>query len=248
MLGRTNTGGGGSGGLNFQVIGGTAAPSNPKENMIWVNTSTKITSYIFSTKQPTGSDGMVWIATGTSCTVEFNALKKNCIQVCPAAAKQYVNGIWVDKVAKSYKSGAWTDWSVELYPPSSNWNAATNGQGYAGISDEGIELQEKWISYPQYQQVTTKTKWNVTPYKKLCARMKSSGTGCTKVLALSTVADSNVLYGSFVAKTTNATQTAGTVLECDISSISGEYYVVVGQYTNNGASNSSTVFDDVWME
>ena len=72
MLGRTNTGGGGSGGLNFTVVGGTTAPSNTKENMIWVNTSTKITSYIFSATQPTGSAGMVWIPTGTSSTVEFN--------------------------------------------------------------------------------------------------------------------------------------------------------------------------------
>ena len=34
MIGRTNAGGGAS--LNFKVVGGTAAPSNPKENTIWV--------------------------------------------------------------------------------------------------------------------------------------------------------------------------------------------------------------------
>lgn len=110
MLGRTNTGGGGSGGLNFQVIGGTTAPSNPKENMIWVNTSTKITSYIFSATQPTGSAGMVWISTGTSSTVEFNALKKNGIQVYPISAKQYIGGAWVDVEAKIYQGGSWVDW------------------------------------------------------------------------------------------------------------------------------------------
>lgn len=110
MLGRTNTGGGGSGGLNFQVIGGTTAPSNPKENMIWVNTSTKITSYIFSATQPTGSAGMVWISTGTSSTVEFNALKKNGIQVYPISAKQYINGAWRNVEAKSYRNGSWVEW------------------------------------------------------------------------------------------------------------------------------------------
>lgn len=102
--------GGGGGGLNFKVIGGTTAPSNPKENMIWVNTSTTITSYVFSATQPTGSAGMVWISTGTSSTVAFNALKKNCIQVYPISAKQYVSGKWVDKTAKSYQGNKWVDW------------------------------------------------------------------------------------------------------------------------------------------
>lgn len=105
MIGRTNTGGGG--GLNFQVIGGTTAPSNPKENMIWVNTSTKITSYIFSATQPTGSAGMVWISTGTYSTVEFNALKKNGIQVYPISAKQYVGGVWAPRNAEIYHAGEW---------------------------------------------------------------------------------------------------------------------------------------------
>ena len=115
MLGRTNTGGGGSGGLNFQVIGGTTAPSNPKENMIWVNTSTKITSYIFSATQPTGSAGMVWISTGTSSTIAFNALKKNGLQVYPISAKQYVNGAWVSVTALSYQGGEWVEWISFLY-------------------------------------------------------------------------------------------------------------------------------------
>ena len=37
MLGKTNVGGGAS--LNYKVIGGASAPSNPKENTIWVNTT-----------------------------------------------------------------------------------------------------------------------------------------------------------------------------------------------------------------
>ena len=39
--------------LNFKVVGGTSAPSNPKENTIWVNTSTAITSWDFSATEPT---------------------------------------------------------------------------------------------------------------------------------------------------------------------------------------------------
>ncbi len=47
-----NMSGGGGTGLNFTVVGGTAAPSNPKENTIWVDTDTEITSWDFSAMQP----------------------------------------------------------------------------------------------------------------------------------------------------------------------------------------------------
>lgn len=107
--------GGGGGGLNFQIIGVTTAPNNPKENTIWVNTSTKITDWVFSATQPAGSDGMVWFQIGTSSSVPFNALKKNTLRVYPMSCKQCVSGSWVAKRAKTYLNGKWTDWAVKLY-------------------------------------------------------------------------------------------------------------------------------------
>lgn len=44
--------GGGSNPLNFKVVGGTVQPDNPKENTIWINTDTEITSWDFSATQP----------------------------------------------------------------------------------------------------------------------------------------------------------------------------------------------------
>jgi hypothetical protein len=58
---------------------------------------------------------MVWISTGTASPVEFNALKKNGVQVYPISAKQYVGDAWVEKDAKSYQSGAWVDWFTGTY-------------------------------------------------------------------------------------------------------------------------------------
>ena len=40
--------GGFGGGLNFRVLGGTSAPTGPKENDIWINTDKEVTGYIFS--------------------------------------------------------------------------------------------------------------------------------------------------------------------------------------------------------
>lgn len=38
--------------LNFRVLGGTSQPTNPKENDIWINTTTAIHHYDFSAEQP----------------------------------------------------------------------------------------------------------------------------------------------------------------------------------------------------
>ena len=98
--------------LNFTVVGGTTAPSNPVENTIWINTSTTISSWEFSATQPIASSGKVWICISASSTVEFNALKSNGIKVYPISAKQYVSGAWVDKTAKSYQNSRWVEWWV----------------------------------------------------------------------------------------------------------------------------------------
>ena len=145
MLGRTNTGGGG-GGLNFQVIGGTTAPRNPKENMIWVNTSTKITSYIFSATQPTGSAGMVWIPTGTSSTVEFDALKKNGIQVYPISAKQYEDGTFVGKDAYIWQNGEFLQFSSDIVYYFKSGEGAKISFSYAKETNASVSVSNERVS------------------------------------------------------------------------------------------------------
>lgn len=121
--------------LNFEVVGGTSQPSNPKENTIWVNTNTAITDWVFSATQPTAATGRVWIPIGTESVVEFNALKKNSVMVYPLSAKQCVGGAWVDKTAKSYQNGEWVDWwNGELFDNGNQWERITGGwtsDGYA---------------------------------------------------------------------------------------------------------------------
>lgn len=111
-----NVSGGGGTALNFRVVGGTTAPANPAENCIWVNTETPITSWIFSAEEPSPAEpGMVWFNIGAASPVEFNALKKNVLQVYPLKAQQYVGGALVAVTAKIYQGGAWMDWDVYLF-------------------------------------------------------------------------------------------------------------------------------------
>lgn len=130
MIGRTNAGGGG-GGLNFKVVGGSAQPGNPKENTIWVNTDTEITGWAFSATEPDSPvEGMVWFFTQKNSPVSMNALRKNSIMVYPTAAYQYVSGVWVSKTAMSYIGGQWLDFVLYLYD----------------TGDECIDVTGGWVS------------------------------------------------------------------------------------------------------
>ena len=155
--------GGGGESLNFKVVGDTTEPTNPNKNTIWVNTDKKIASWIFSATQPkTATEGMVWIFTSTFSAVEFNALKKNGIQVYPIFAKQYVSGAWVDKTAKSYQNGVWVDWIVRIYelgwvaPASKLIQIASNVNGNTS-SDDKKNID---VSYSSGYIVFNRTKWN----------------------------------------------------------------------------------------
>lgn len=141
MLGRTNTGGGG-GGLNFQVIGGTTAPNNPKENTIWVNTSTTITDWVFSATQPNGATGRVWISTGTSSPVEFNSLKKNALMVYPGSVMYYNGTEWKNVDAYIYQNGAWVRFSLA-------WNGYyfDNGEQHSSITGGWTSNGYKYYDY-----------------------------------------------------------------------------------------------------
>lgn len=60
-------------------------------------------------------EGTVWICTGYSSPFEFNALKKNELQVYPRTVKQYVGNSWVDKNVLIYQNGNWSEWAEYLY-------------------------------------------------------------------------------------------------------------------------------------
>lgn len=109
--------GGGGASLNFKVVGGTTKPTNPNENTIWVNTDKKIASWTFSATQPkTATEGMVWITTNTSSSIELNVLKKSDVIVNLHSAKQYVGGAWKLKNAFCYQNKKWTQFSqIRLY-------------------------------------------------------------------------------------------------------------------------------------
>lgn len=220
MIGRTNTGGGGgSGGLNFQVIGGTTAPNNPKENTIWVNTSTKITGWVFSATQPTGATGMVWISTGASSPVAFNALKKNNITVYPISAKQYVSGAWVEKTAQVYKNGAWADFAPEPFYIFKSGEGALVAMNKYTADGQSVSIGTDYIEFKitgggQAGNVRTSTTVDLSGrHSKLCCLANCTNSNGERPMSLGfsrtamTDYDSalDVAYVSFNQNSTNTT-------------------------------------------
>ncbi len=213
--------------LNFEVVDGTTAPSNPKENVIWVNTSTPITSWMFSATEPTSPDDkMVWISTGTSSTVEFNALKKNGIQVYPISAKQYIGGAWVDKEIKCYQNGGWKTHVQKLYivkngvsaytfSTSSN-NNAKQFDSYYGVYGNGGGYHSAWITMDltNYRTMTVSGKLQGTEGFELCAWANTNG---------------DPTYQNHIASA-NLTATGATL---DVSELSGMCKIgITNVYTN----------------
>lgn len=257
MIGLTNAGGGGGGGLNFSIIGGLTQPTSPKENTIWVNTSTTISSYVFAAEAPSNpAEGMVWITTGTSSGVDFNALKKNVLRVYPISAKQYISGAWVAKTAKTYHGGAWVEWINYLYNNGTISDALGGFTGYAQrFSDtSGIAATVIYNDDSIYIEVGTtnksgaalsNNKLDVTKWKTIYIRgsisAKDAYHGC---FGLQPGTSSTLPPTALTADNVSGTE---AIHKIDVSSLTGEYYLCFGGHRYSGYALNCTI-KEIWYE
>ena len=242
--------GGGGAPLNFKVVGGTSAPASPKENTIWFNTSTAITSWAFSATEPeTPAAGMVWISTGMTSTAPFNALKKNNITVHPISAKQYVSGAWVDKAAKSYQNGAWVDWwNGHLYEYGNLHEQFTGGWTYEGYKAKGYTT----INPPQFNSdhiyvtgkngygpgaVGTVNKIDLSGRTKVCILADINNADTAQLSVVANKSDDLIHSPSATVKLPQGTAKTVTL---DITTITEGYIAVY-------ASSPIYVYD-IWLE
>lgn len=152
-------GAGGGAALNFKVVG-NPQPEAPSENTIWVNTDVPIGAWYFNATQPENlNEGDVWFLTSTSSPAEFNALKKNGIQVYPMSAKQYVGGALVDVEAKSYQGGEWVDWVTYLYNKGDECTDITGG--WKGVNKQSGSTADGTFT-KESEYITIKNAYNGT--------------------------------------------------------------------------------------
>lgn len=252
-------GGGAGGGLNFKVVGGTTQPTG-KENLIWVNTNVTITGYVFSATQPESpTAGTVWISTGASSPVAFNAMKKNGLWVYPQTCYQYINDTWTTKTAKTYQDGTWVDWSTYLYATGNEYESLTGG--WSGVA---AAFGQASVSMPEVTKgATTITAEITTMYRSgqlITANsidLSTYNTLSFNVAALVAGGEDSDDYCPWVGvfsqkggsynKTAIARAFATTtgIIDVDISNVTAGY-VGVGLYYNNNVGKSSITLSAVY--
>lgn len=241
--------GGGGASLNFDVkayaTNESLLAAAPKENTIGIITTTAISSWIFSVTQPAeAAEGMVWISLGTSSEVEFNALKKNALQVYPMAASQYVGGVWGKVMAYSYQGGLWETWPEKLF-----WieNGIVN-ETFSQRQESGTESWYKFesdgcvtVSVPNDSSTWMRSsgKPDVTNHSSLVLVCKGQTSG-TVTVCLST----HSALSTVVASAEKITAGEGTLV-VDVSALSGQYYF--GVKCAAGASKATIKFSDVYL-
>lgn len=238
--------GGGGTALNFCVLGGTAAPTNPAENTIWVNTENEITSWAFSAAEPEApEEGMVWFKVGIRSTVSFNALKKNNITVYPSMARQYIGGAWVDKTAQIYQGGEWKDWGYgNVYYYGNEYDGFTGGitvdqsdHGTAEKMTDHIAFSSTDVGDDDWAHAVcySASPIDLTGFNTLKAIVNTSPRGNTNgIVKVGAVAD----IGDFIPTTYHYTnfpgaasaETGDITVTYDISGLSGSYYVGFWNY------------------
>lgn len=246
---------GGGTSLNYKVVDGTSQPVSPKENTIWVNTSTAIASHVFSAIQPTNPvEGTVWFKTGNQSAVLFNALKKNGIILHPLSAKQYISGTWITKTAKSYQDGDWLEWIADtyLYNAGDACEDITGGwQGRAWRENSGDQSGEPTITFGTDSMVAVTSGGNyargaveivkdfdLTDFKTITAKYNlagsiySGGPSC-RLMAINR---NSTYWGASYAEA-NAALSKGTDLTAtvDISAVNGAYDIAFGLRCAGGA-------------
>jgi hypothetical protein len=223
--------------LNFEVVGGTTQPVSGVENTIWINTNTEITSWAFSYAEPENpAEGMVWICTGSGCSVDFNALKNNTLEVYPMSAKQYINGSWVNMDAHIYQNGGWLQFRLYLYKEGDECTAITGGwsgtkssnyMSFGGADNNGPQAYtNNKISFEGYTKL-------VFEYEFISGH--GSGLGNIQLAASDRT---EIAYRTDYATTSIQTSTLETgkiyTVEIDVSSVTLAAYVRCGGWYGSG--------------
>ena len=259
------TGCGSNVGINLSIVAypsEDAVPETSKENTIAVITDTPITSWAMSAEEPEEPiEGMVWVLTGTTSSVSFNILKKNCIKVYPLKTYQYVSGTWVEKESMSCQNGTWVDWFNGLFFDNGDqcisvtggwtnegweYNYDSNAVISSTISSTHMTVTGDYIGASQYSKtsiVGTVNKINIDNISKIYADIEITSAG---TVYLGVTPTKNAAESGNAANTANASVGKHT-LEIDVSSLTGEYYIVLfASGTSGSGYNPSANITKVW--
>lgn len=258
--------GGGENALNFHVVGSVTQPTEPSENTIWVKTSQAVTAWTFSAATPAEPiEGAVWIKTSDSGKNGFNALNENAVIVRPQIVRQYTAGAWISKDAMLYRNEEWIEvWCGYLFRSGDQYSFVTGGFELAGwvyiantstslgaiqFTNTQILMTQSGMTKNTGCALTTINKINLSGYDSITFEGEFYATG-------EYVADYCRAFVSRDRTTTVrnapayvALPSAGVThrkLTFDVSALSGEYYVALSMYINQGYTISYKI-DKIYL-
>ena len=214
------------------------------------NTSATYSNIRITEKERAFEPGSVWISTGTSSPVAFNALKENTINVYPISAKQYVGGEWVSKTALTYQGGEWKSWVTYYYKDGNTYDDVTGGYTLDDATLEADNIKIHITSDGQVGYITTNNKVDVSGISTLSVKfniktVSSYGRTSTVYLYASdselTSPDQSVGSGATVTKAYEEGIDMEDTISLDVSSVTGEKYIFVG--VKNGGKYLTTTMN-----
>lgn len=237
--------------LNFRVIGSLVQPAAPKENTIWVNTDTTITSWVFAPEAPTNPEGgMIFFKTDKTSPVGFNALRKNEITVVPTSAQQYIGGQWKNMEAHAYIGGTWVQFSnVKLVIFAVGQGLGGGVTGFSNASCDSNQIKASKILYAGKgggDSIVSKESVDVTAYKTatfsgINCRFKGNGNANSSSI-VAFVGGASTQIGSAYTDG-SATLASNKTVTVDISNVTGPVEFGFKTYSNAAYSVSFNDFN-----
>lgn len=259
--GRKKGPGGGGTSLNFDVNAyATEAEllaATPKENTIGVVTTTAISGWVFDVVDPAEPvAGTVYITTDIESNINFNALRKNILQVYPRSATQYVGEAWVDIPAYIYKDGEWKQFDPKTYIFKSGEGAKVEYLAYKNdnstitVGTDSIKTDTSSSEGGYYTLFRTKEKIDLSKHTTLYMKCTPSAlytndyykdwfnsVGFTSTAVTTSEPSSNI----WTARTKITASSTEKIITVDVTSITTSLYFAF-QCTGN------MTVTDIWLE
>jgi len=246
-------GGGGGGGLNFTVKAYKSLdvrPASAAENTIAVITDTAIPEWAISSLEPDVQlSGMLWIYSGTSGAVQFNALKKNSIVIFPGSVMQFVDGAWKYVDAYIFQNGQWIQFALA-------WNGYyfDNGEQHSNITGGWTSDGYKYYNYTMKASTLGAT-----------LGTRSSGANTASMIGTANPVDlTNVdtiyitvdtTHGSSFFKVMSSKELSADDLSIglsvgeltiDVSGLTGSYYLAIASAGGSTIPNAYATVSAIW--
>lgn len=247
MVGGGSNGGGGS--LNFDVKPYSSYSSmmsdTPKNNTIGVVTSA-MNDYVLSSKEPTTSEGLVWIEVGSFHRIgnaSIQIVENQPVYVEVIRSQIYSGGVWSFIESAIYQNGAWTRLKYMIYDGGIEYIPFNLSSGVTKRSSDLYgNANGQYGFYTNMIDVT-----NINYLKMRCRATTSSGSGNGWYLGLSHSTQFRITaydYDFYIKESIGLNTDKTVVFDC--RERGGEYYLKGSQYGYN-ATQVGYIFS-IWAE